>query len=79
MVELPSPLHPSGVLGRLVSFLLGLLYKAGSLLYLTATAILCLDVLILSWYTCILPHSVFFVTHTVHVHACTCTRVVHVV
>ena len=53
----------SGVVGRMVSGVMSLLFRVGSLLYLTATAILCLDVIILHrYYTC----------------ACTCVHVYNV-
>ena len=40
----------SGVVGWMVSGMMGLLFRLGSLLYLAATAILCLDVIILHRY-----------------------------
>lgn len=42
-----QPFAPSGFCWRVMSFFLGILYKLGSLFYLAATAILCLDVMIL--------------------------------
>ena len=44
------PIFAPGFCWRVMSFFLGILYKLGSLFYLAATAILCLDVMILHRY-----------------------------
>ena len=62
----------SGVVGRMVSGVMGLLFRVGSLLYLAATAILCLDVIILHryMYMYIHVHLYMYALHLLGVSLC---------